>query len=218
MMIPFQNKSRSRTRQVVEAVTVPQRDSWRAASGTEHETVDSRKVEKGVEDPSLTASFSNLRLSSQTDDNDEQKKKGEGEEEIDLPPAASFSHLSLTPQVFEKDDDDNFHIDFITAASNLRATNYGIVPVDRAESKRIAGRIVPAIVTSTAVAAGLAALEMLKVVQGHTHLGAYRTTEFSLAMCRFCMAEPAPPEDTVSAHIVQLFICLCARLYRDFET
>lgn len=27
---------------------------------------------------------------------------------------------------FEKDDDDNFHIDFITAAANLRAANYHI--------------------------------------------------------------------------------------------
>ena len=32
---------------------------------------------------------------------------------------------------FEKDDDTNFHMDFITAASNLRAANYDIEPADR---------------------------------------------------------------------------------------
>ena len=33
----------------------------------------------------------------------------------------------MTPQ----DDDSNFHMDFIVAASNLRAENYGIAPADR---------------------------------------------------------------------------------------
>lgn len=32
---------------------------------------------------------------------------------------------------FEKDDDTNFHIEFIAAASNLRAANYGIEPADK---------------------------------------------------------------------------------------
>jgi ubiquitin-activating enzyme E1 len=32
---------------------------------------------------------------------------------------------------FEKDDDTNFHIDFIVAASNLRALNYEISTADR---------------------------------------------------------------------------------------
>lgn len=31
---------------------------------------------------------------------------------------------------FEKDDDTNHHMEFITAASNLRADNYQIAPAD----------------------------------------------------------------------------------------
>lgn len=32
---------------------------------------------------------------------------------------------------FEKDDDTNHHVDFVTAASNLRANNYNIEIADR---------------------------------------------------------------------------------------
>lgn len=39
--------------------------------------------------------------------------------------------FSAIPQIFEKDDDANGHIAFVAAASNLRATNYGITPADR---------------------------------------------------------------------------------------
>ncbi|CAI8051799.1 Ubiquitin-like modifier-activating enzyme 6 [Geodia barretti] len=51
--------------------------------------------------------------------------------------------LTMAPQHFEKDDDSNGHIDFITAASNLRASMYSIEAVDRYRTKLLAGRIVP---------------------------------------------------------------------------
>eukprot|EP00331_Platyophrya_macrostoma_P003908 CAMPEP_0176411352 /NCGR_PEP_ID=MMETSP0127-20121128/3561_1 /TAXON_ID=938130 /ORGANISM="Platyophrya macrostoma, Strain WH" /LENGTH=1184 /DNA_ID=CAMNT_0017790943 /DNA_START=110 /DNA_END=3664 /DNA_ORIENTATION=+ len=69
------------------------------------------------------------------------------------------------PVDFEKDDDDNFHIDFITAAANLRAINYSIKPQDRLKVKMVAGKIIPAIATTTAAVTGLALIEFFKVLQ-----------------------------------------------------
>ena len=38
---------------------------------------------------------------------------------------------------FEKDDDSNFHIDFISATANLRARNYKIPEIERFKIKMI---------------------------------------------------------------------------------
>jgi len=94
---------------------------------------------------------------------------------------------------FEKDDDTNFHMDAIAGLSNMRARNYDIPEVDKLKAKFIAGRIIPAIATTTAMATGLVCLELYKVFNG-APIEAYRNTFANLALPLFAMAEPIAPK------------------------
>ena len=58
--------------------------------------------------------------------------------ELEALSAAGGAAVKFEPADFEKDDDDNFHMDFITACTNLRATNYRAVP--RSQQRRMMQR------------------------------------------------------------------------------
>ncbi|KAG2673033.1 hypothetical protein I3760_13G070300 [Carya illinoinensis] len=100
----------------------------------------------------------------------------------------------MRPIQFEKDDDTNFHMDLIAGLANMRARNYSIPEVDKLKAKFIAGRIIPAIATSTTMATGLVCLELYKVLDGGHGVEDYRNTFANLALPLFSMAEPVPPK------------------------
>ncbi|ESW14167.1 hypothetical protein PHAVU_008G258500 [Phaseolus vulgaris] len=100
----------------------------------------------------------------------------------------------MKPVQFEKDDDTNYHMDLIAGLANMRARNYSIPEVDKLKAKFIAGRIIPAIATSTAMATGFVCLELYKALDGGHKVEDYRNTFVNLGTPFFSMAEPVPPK------------------------
>jgi ubiquitin-activating enzyme E1 len=92
---------------------------------------------------------------------------------------------------FEKDDDSNGHIKFITACSNLRAENYTIKPVSEFETKGIAGKIIPALATTTSIVSGLVAIELYKLINSKKYnIEKFKNTFVGLGVCFIGASEP----------------------------
>ena len=67
------------------------------------------------------------------------------------------------PEEFEKDDLLLGHVAFITAATNVRCKIYSLPQVDTLSVQKVAGNIVPALATTTALVSGLVCFELVKL-------------------------------------------------------
>lgn len=72
--------------------------------------------------------------------------------------------MLVVPEEFEKDNDKNCHVDLLQAMTNCRAENYALAGMEWMDVKIKAGRITPALVTTTAIVAGLQTLEAVKLL------------------------------------------------------
>ena len=100
---------------------------------------------------------------------------------------------------FEKDNESNGHVAFVTAASNLRAMAYGIPPADAMETRRVAGRIVPAMITTTGLVSALSCLELVKLLKG-LPLTMHRNAFVNLALPFFAFTAPMPCEEIMGVN------------------
>eukprot|EP00708_Paratrimastix_pyriformis_P002008 GAFH01000746.1.p1 GENE.GAFH01000746.1~~GAFH01000746.1.p1 ORF type:complete len:1128 (-),score=556.06 GAFH01000746.1:67-3294(-) len=108
-------------------------------------------------------------------------------------PRAAIDQAHVHPEKFEKDDDANFHVDYCTACANLRGANYHIEPTDRMAVKTAAGRIIPALATTTAMVTGLVLNQLYLLVQGCQDIAKYTNGSINLATHVWGFAEPLPP-------------------------
>ena len=106
------------------------------------------------------------------------------------PKSLEIKPENVKPEEFEKDDDRNGHIDFIYAASMVRAQNYKIREETRFKTKMIAGRIIPALATTTASITGCVSQQLFTLYQTN-NIDYFRNTFMNLAVNLFVLTCPA---------------------------
>ena len=98
-------------------------------------------------------------------------------------------NMKLNPTEFEKDNDLNFHIDIIYAMSALRCRNYKLEIMDWMTVKIKAGRIIPALATTTSSIAALQSIELVKIAK-NIKFENYRNSFLNLAIPYLQSSEP----------------------------
>ena len=144
-----------------------------------------------------------------TEEEAKNEAKGSGEDENERPTSmedidescnaiiATLPRIELlsekspvTPVDFDKDID--AHMLVVACVSNLRARNYSIPEADLYTSRGIAGKITPAIATTTALVTGAICLEIFKIIQEFPLEKLFNSFS-NLALPLFTTMEPQPP-------------------------
>ena len=97
--------------------------------------------------------------------------------------------MSIAAEEFEKDDDANGHIDLIYSMANLRSRNYSLTPYTWIQTKLKAGRIMPALATTTTVISAFQSIQLIQVVKRSKLV---RNTFVNLAVPIIQISEPGP--------------------------
>jgi ubiquitin-activating enzyme E1 len=87
-----------------------------------------------------------------------------------------FKNKHINEVEFEKDDESLCHIDWIASSSNIRNYQYSIKQTDKYEIKIIAGKIIPAMITTTSVTSGYQIIEFIKIAKLYEY-GKYHSDE-----------------------------------------
>lgn len=104
-------------------------------------------------------------------------------------PSVKEGSSYMQVEEFEKDNDTNYHVDFIHAISNLRCINYKLKEASWLDVKLKAGKIIPALATTTASVASMQTLELVKLLKCEK-LEEFRNYYFNLALPFVQASEP----------------------------
>ncbi len=74
-----------------------------------------------------------------------------------------FTDIKINKVEFDKDNDTLNHVSLIVILANMRNIQYGIDLVDKYNTRKISGNIIPALITTTAIVAGFQILEFIKI-------------------------------------------------------
>lgn len=159
------------------------------------------KIAASIDVPTWTAKS----IEVEDDEEGEEKKKkaasmgaDEYEQLANLKTELKKMDTSKLPQIspgdFEKDDDSNHHIDWITSAANLRADTRKIKNSERHHCRMTAGRIIAAIATTTAAITGFVFLELYKKIAGEKDINKFNWTTINLATNQIISEMPADPK------------------------
>ena len=162
------------------------------------------EVKEFVPDESEAKEIKSMVEKEDKKDENEDEKQEEPEQDVDVNSLlkelkALITGLELNKKTnstsymqveeFEKDNDQNYHIDFISSISNLRCVNYKLKQMTWLDVKLKAGRIIPALATTTAAVAGMQTLEMVKVLKCEK-IEEYRNYYLNLALPLIQASEP----------------------------
>jgi ubiquitin-activating enzyme E1 len=98
-------------------------------------------------------------------------------------------------KVISYDKDDETHSEWVHLSSTLRNKNYQITPIDKLETRRISGKIIPALATTTSMVSALICIEMCKYFN-QEKLENYRSYFINSAINQYLYSEPNPPKKT----------------------
>jgi len=153
-----------------------------------------------------------IKMTIKEDDKDTAQEGGEDDDKIVENLMADLKQVkantNLKPQIidFEKDDDSNGHVHYISAVANLRARNYDIQEVDFFKVKHIAGKIIPAIATTTAMIVGCVGLEIVKYIL-EKPIDKVRNAFVNLALPLFVLSETMPPIKNKDVEMDPILFC-----------
>lgn len=101
-----------------------------------------------------------------------------------------LNNINVRSIELEKDNDENNHIKFINSCVNLRAYNYNIEQISFLETKLKAGKIVPAISTTTSIVSGILIKEIIKYIIGRDNISDYRNSYINSSINVLMSSDP----------------------------